>query len=65
MPTLLTLRGLKGQSTQRRITEDPKTIGSTLAVAKKESHPFVVFTNADTGKEESFDPLRVISFVAE
>ncbi|HKH63833.1 MAG TPA: hypothetical protein VKA35_00050 [Solirubrobacterales bacterium] len=65
MPTLLTLRGAKGQTTDTRVSEDPKTISSTLAVAQKESHPFVVFTNVDTGKEESFQPERVVNFVAE
>ncbi len=65
MATVLKLRAAKSQTTEVRVTDDPSTISATLAVASKEGHPFVVFTNAETGKEESFQPQRVVSFAAE
>jgi hypothetical protein len=65
MATVLTMRGAEGHTKDVRVVEDPATINGTLAVASKESHPFVVFTNAETGKEESFQPERVVSFAAE
>lgn len=65
MPTVLKLRGARGSTSDVRVKDDPTTISTALAVATKEGHPFVVFTNADTGKEESFRPDRVVKFVAE
>lgn len=64
MATLLKLSTF-GDEREVRVSEEPSRISSVLAVASREHHPFVVFTNADTGKEESFDPSRVISFAAE
>jgi len=65
MATKLTLRAARGETNEVRVDEDPSTISATLAMASKEEQPFVVFTNAETGKEESFQPGRVVSFVAE
>lgn len=65
MATKLTLHAAGGQTTDVRVTDDPDTISAMLAVASKEDHPFVVFTNAETGKEESFQPGNVVSFAAE
>ena len=65
MATVLKLRAAGGQTTEVRVNDDPSTISATLGVASKEGHPFVVFTNAETGKEESFQPGRVVSFAAE
>ncbi len=65
MPTVLKLRAAGGTTTDVRVNDDPSTISAMLAVASKEGQPFVVFTNAETGKEESFQPGRVVSFAAE
>lgn len=65
MATKLTLRAAQGQTTEVRVNDDPDTIAAMLAVASKQDQPFVVFTNADTGKDESFQPQKVGSFVAE
>jgi hypothetical protein len=65
MATKLMLRAAQGETTEVRVNDDPDTIAAMLAVASKENHPFVVFTNAETGKDESFQPGRVVSFVAE
>ena len=65
MATKLTLMDTGGNTTEVRVDDDPSTISAMLAVASKEGHPFVVFTNADTGKDQSFQPGRVVSFVAE
>lgn len=65
MATKLTLRAAQGQTAEVRVNDDPDTIAAMLAVASKQDQPFVVFTNADTGKDESFQPQKVVSFVAE
>lgn len=65
MATVLKLREAQAQTRDVRINEDPQTVSAELAMAAKHDHPFVVFTNADTGKEESFQPGKVVGFVAE
>jgi hypothetical protein len=65
MTTVLKVLGANGNTKQVRVNEDPDEISAALAVAVKEQHPFVVFTNAETGKAESFKPGLVESFAAE
>jgi hypothetical protein len=65
MATVLKLRVARGETNEVRVTDDPRTISETLALASKEGQPFVVFTNAETDKEESFQPGRVVGFAAE
>jgi hypothetical protein len=64
MATVLKVRS--GMETNEvRVSEDPEEVNNTLAVANREGHPFVVFTNADSNKQESFKPNLVQSFAAE
>jgi hypothetical protein len=65
LTTVLKVIGANRNIKQVRVTEDPDEISTMLAVAANNQHPFVVFTNAETGKKESFKPTLVQSFAAE
>jgi len=53
MTTVLKILVGQGNVKAVRVNEDPDEISATLAVAAQNQHPFVVFTNSETGRRRA------------
>jgi hypothetical protein len=66
MTTKITLRTAATQPPEvKRVTESAKDVSFEINEAVKSDAQFVIFTDADSGKEFSVQPKRVQSIEAE
>lgn len=65
MATKITLSNGPADPVQKRVTETPGDVSIEINNAVKSNDQFVILTDADSGKEFSVQPKRVISIEAE
>lgn len=65
MATKIKLSNGPAPATERRVTESANDVSMEINNAINAKFKFVVFTDADTGKEFSVQPERVVSIEAE